>query len=43
MSFTSTGSLMGFTLQPWQLFSVILPDWIQRQQQEAIELLRAET
>lgn len=41
-SFTPTGSLMDFVLQPWQLYLVILAGWINRQQQEVIEYLRTE-
>ena len=33
---------MDFTLQPWQLYVVILAGWINRQQQEVIEYLRTE-
>ena len=29
---------MSFVLQPWQLFFLILASWINRQQQEVIEL-----
>jgi len=34
---------MGFILQPWQLYFVILAGWINRQQQEVIEYLRTES
>ena len=30
---------MGFILEPWQLYFVILAGWINRQQQEVIEYL----
>ena len=33
---------MSFILRPWQLFLLILASWINREQQEAIEYLRAE-
>ena len=33
---------MHFTLQPWQLYLVIIAGWIHRQQQEVIEYLRTE-
>ena len=33
---------MSFLLQPWQLLTLILAAWINRQQQEAIEYLRTE-
>jgi putative transposase len=33
---------MRFVLQPWQLFSRILADWINRQQREAIEFQNAQ-
>ena len=34
---------MDFTLQPWQLYVVILADWINRQQQQVINYQRTET
>ena len=37
-----TETPMKFVLQPWQLFVLILAGWINRQQQEVIEYLRAE-
>ena len=40
--YTQTASLMDFVLQPWQLYIVILSGWINHQQQEAINYLRAE-
>ena len=33
---------MKFILQPWQLMLIILASWVNRQQQEVIEYLRAE-
>ena len=33
---------MHFTLQPWQLYVVIIVGWVHRQQQEVIEYLRTE-
>ena len=33
---------MHFTLQPWQLYVVIIAGWIHCQQQEVIEYLRTE-
>jgi len=33
---------MDFTLHPWQLFSLILAGWVNRQQQFVIEYLRTE-
>ena len=33
---------MHFTLQPWQLYVVIISGWVHRQQQEVIEYLRTE-
>ena len=33
---------MKFVLQPWQLMLIILVSWVNRQQQEVIEYLRAE-
>jgi len=33
---------MSFIFQPWQLYIAIIAGWIHRQQQEAIDYLRAE-
>ena len=33
---------MGFVLQPWQLFFMILAGWVNRQQHEIIAYLRTE-
>ncbi len=33
---------MGFILQPWQLFFIMIAGWINQQQQEVIEYLRTE-
>jgi putative transposase len=33
---------MDFVLQPWQLFLVIFAGWVNRQQQQVIDYLRAE-
>jgi hypothetical protein len=33
---------MDFILQPWQLFFMILADWVNREQRDAIEYLRTE-
>lgn len=33
---------MKFALQPWQLMLIILASWVNRQQQEVIEYVRAE-
>ena len=33
---------MAFLLQPWQLYFLVLAGWVNRQQQELIEYLRAE-
>jgi hypothetical protein len=35
-------TIMTFILQPFQFYFVILAGWVDRQQQEAIEYLRAE-
>ena len=35
-------SLMNFVLRPWQLFFLILSDWVNRQQQEIIEFQNAQ-
>ena len=36
------GTIMSFIFQPWQFYLAILAGWINRQQQEVIEYLRAE-
>jgi hypothetical protein len=41
-SFTRDALLMEFILQSWQLYFLILASWINREQQEVIEYLRAE-
>ena len=33
---------MRFVLQPWQIFSLILSGWVNRQQQEMIEFQNAQ-
>ncbi|MFT5404496.1 MAG: hypothetical protein ACI9DF_003339 [Verrucomicrobiales bacterium] len=37
-----SGDAMRFALHPWQLFFLILAGWVNRQQQEVIELQNAQ-